>query len=90
MKWLGSPLTEVGDAGLVHLEGLTGLRLLVFDYKPITDEGDGLIPQGTDPSSSNLALDGTRVSSPYPGAVNVLTRLARSSLSCIALDDAGL
>ena len=60
MEWLGSPLTKVGDAGLVHLEGLTGLRHLFFYDNPITDKGLVHLKGLTD--LEMLSLDGTRVS----------------------------
>jgi hypothetical protein len=53
------PFTKVGDAGLVHLKGLTDLRQLSLHSDPITDEGLTHLKELT--NLEFLDLDETRV-----------------------------
>ena len=81
----GSP---VGDAGLVHLEGLTSLRSLSLAGTRVTDAG--LVHLKGLTRLETLSLDLTRVSDAGLAPLKTLTGLKRLSLDLTRVSDAGL
>ncbi len=88
LQFLSLAETRIGDAGLVHLEGLTRLQELHLDHTEVTDAG--LKRLAALPSLEILDLKGTRITDAGLAEVGRLSRLKGLYLTRTGVTDAGL
>jgi hypothetical protein len=82
------PLNKITDAGLVHLKGLTTLKILNLGGLPVSDEGLDVLKDL--PNLEVLYLQNTKVRGPGLGRLKSLPRLAVVLLDSSAITDEGL
>jgi hypothetical protein len=88
LQWLGLPDSQVSDAGLVHLQGLTGLLGLWLSNTQVGDEGLTHLKKLT--ALQMLDLKHTQVSDAGLIHLQGLSSLRVLSLSHIQVSDAGV
>jgi DNA-binding response OmpR family regulator len=88
LRFLSLAETQVGDAGLAHLQSLTHLQELHLDHTAVTDEGLRLL--ATLPSLEILDLKGTRITDAGLAEVGRLTGLKGLYLTRTGVTDVGL
>jgi CheY-like chemotaxis protein len=88
LQFLSLAETRIGDAGLVHLEGLSRLQELHLDHTQITDAG--LKRLAALPKLEILDLKGTRITDAGLADVGRLSGLKGLYLTRTGITDAGL
>jgi DNA-binding response OmpR family regulator len=88
LRFLSLAETQVGNAGLSHLQSLTKLQELHLDHTNITDEGLELL--ATLPKLEILDLKGTRITDHGLITIGRLTQLKSLYLTRTGITDIGL
>jgi hypothetical protein len=88
LEWLDLYKTQVGDAGLAHLEGLAGLAQLNLSGTRITDAGLKRVAKLA--QLKNLMLGATAISDDGLASIAGLDKLEQLVLWNTSLSDAGL
>ena len=88
LQFLSLAETRIGDAGLVHLEGLTRLQELHLDHTEVTDAG--LKRLAALPKLEILDLKGTRITDAGLAEVGRLSNLKGLYLTRTGITDTGL